>query len=155
MKLLLIALMLAAPLADDTDLVKAAKRKPARGVITNETVRKNATKSGGATGTNAAAVTPKSELLIQAEQKVAREAAELRLHVSEGAVTTLEHELAAVELSYYEENNPDVRDRVLTQRFAETKEKLASARVEFAAAREAVEKLASSQVMEIGAEKKP
>ncbi len=155
MKLILIALLLAAPLADDTDLVKAAKRKPGKGVITNETVRKNATKSGGATGTNADAVTPKSDLQIQAEQKAAREAAELRLHVSEEAVATLERELAAVELSYYEENNPDVRDRVLTQRFAETKEKLAAARLVLTAARAAAEKLATNQVMTIGAEKKP
>ena len=155
MKLLLIALLLAAPLADDTDLVKAAKRKPGKGDITNETVRKNATKSGGSTGTTAAAVTPKSDLQLQAEQKALRETAELRLRVSEAAVTTLERELAAVELSYYEENNPDVRDRDITLKFATTKEKLDAARLELTAARAAVEKLAPSQVTEIGVEKKP
>jgi hypothetical protein len=148
MKLMLIALLLAAPLADGSDLVKAAKKKPARGVITNVTVKKNATpSSGGANAAPAPLPVPKSEIALKEEERKQREAAEARLRDAETAVATLEREIAAVELSYYEENDPDVRDREITRKFAATKGKLAVARKDLDAAREALAKLPPKTIL--------
>src|SRR5437763_918894 len=119
-RLLLIALLLTAPLvADDSALVKAAKKKPGRGVITNETVKKNATPSSGSKAGAPAAVPapPKSPAVIEAEQKIARDGAEAHLKLEEANVAQLERDVAALELSYYAENDPDFRDHVITGRF--------------------------------------
>jgi len=128
--------------ADDTALVKAAKKVPAGTVITNASVKKNAASNSAATGLTStkqpvAQVTPKGPLQVQAEQKRVRDAADARQHDSETAVAKLEKELAAVEQSYYDESNPDVRDRKITRRFALAQEKLEAARKELAAARDA------------------
>lgn len=148
MKLLLIALLLTAPLADDTDLVKAAKKKPAKGVITNDVVKKNATPSGKSTAKAAAPpLMVKSDEQIQAEQKLLRDAADVRLRTAEESVATLEREMALVEQSYYAENDPDVRDRDITAKFAATKQKLAAAKAELAAARDEVAKLKLKNVI--------
>lgn len=148
MNFILIALLLTAPLADDTDLVKAAKKKPAKGVITNDVVKKNATPSGKSTATAAAPpLMTKSSAQIEAEQKLLRDAADVRLGMAEQSVATLERELSLVELSYYAENDPDVRDRDITAKFAATKRKLATAKEELTAAREEVAKLKLKNVI--------
>ena len=128
--------------ADDTALVKAAKKVPAGTVITNASVKKNAASNSAATGVAstkqpAAQVSPKGPLQVQAEQKRMRDAAEARLHDSQAAVAKLEKELAAVEQSYYDESNPDVRDREITKRFALAQRKLETAKKELTAARDA------------------
>lgn len=155
-RILLIALLLAVPLAaDDSDLVKLAKKKPRRGVITNDTVKKNATQSSGSKAGAPAAVAaaPKSPAVIEAEQKLARDDAEIRLKRSAETVAQLERDVAAVEMSYYGENDPDFRDRVLTARFVALQEKLTAAKKDLAQAREASAKLQLKNVVAIEAKK--
>src|SRR5258708_19208681 len=85
-------LLLAAALAhaDDTDIVKAAKKVPAGTVITNDSVKKNATPSSGAAGAAPPAlVIPKGALEVQAEQKRLRAAAGARLLDAQAAVAKL------------------------------------------------------------------
>ena len=152
MKLLLIALLLTAPLvADDSDMVKAAKKKPGRGVITNDTVKKNATPSSGAKAGAPAAVPapPKSPAVLEAEQKIARDDAETHVKLEEAAVAQLERDVAALELSYYAENDPDFRDRVITAKFIAMQEKLAAAKKELTNAREASAKLQLKNVVTV------
>lgn len=152
-RILLAALLLTVPLiADDSDLVKAAKKKPGRGVITNDTVKKNATPSSGSKAGAAAGVAapPKSPAVVEAEQKLARDDAEALVKRSEAAVAQLERDVAAMELSYYAENDPDFRDRVITARFVAMQEKLAAARKDLAQAREASAKLQLKNVITIG-----
>src|SRR5258708_7189715 len=146
----LMILLLAAAIAhaDDTDLVKVAKKVPAGTVITNDSVKKNATPRSGKTGAAPAAlVIPKGALEIQAEQKRLRDAADAQLHDAEEAVAKLEKELAAVEQSYYDESNPDIRDREITLRFALTGKKLETAKKELAAARDAAAALQPKNVI--------
>src|SRR5260370_17551928 len=126
----LMILLLAAGIAhaDDTDLVKVAKKVPAGTVITNDSVKKNATPSSGKTGAAPAAlVIPKGALEIQAEQKRLRDAADAQLHDAEEAVAKLEKELPAVAQSYTDESNPDPPDRALTPRLALTPHNLPTA----------------------------
>jgi hypothetical protein len=134
--------------ADDSALVKAAKKVPPGTVITNETVKKDAAAAAGtAPATTTAAPAPaRSPLVVQAEQKQQRAAAEARLHNAEEAAGKLETELAAVELSYYDESDPDVRDREITRRFALTQQKLEAAKKELTAARAGVAALPPSNV---------
>jgi hypothetical protein len=155
-RILLIALLLTVPLlADDSDLVKAAKKKPGRGVITNETVRKNATPSSGSKGGAPGAVPapPKSTAVIEAEQKLARDDADAHVKVEEAAVAQLERDVATMELSYYAENDPDFRDRVITARFLDMQAKLAATRKELAQAREASAKLQLKSVIVVDTKK--
>ncbi len=156
-RILLIALLLlAAPLlADDSDLVKAAKKKPGKGAITNDTVKKNATPSSGSkTGApGAIPAPPKSPAVIEAEQKIARDNAESHLKLEVAEVAQLERDVAALELSYYAENDPDIRDRVITARFVAMQEKLAAARKDLAKAREESAKLQLKNVVVIDAKK--
>jgi hypothetical protein len=136
--IMVVALSAAVAVADDSALVKAAKKVPANTVITNESVKKDAVRSSGATGVPAEPVPQKSPLEIQAEQKARRVAADARVHDAEAVADKLQIELAAIELSYYDESNPDVRDHEITRRFAVTQEKLEAAKKELAAARDAV-----------------
>jgi hypothetical protein len=150
MNLMILVLAAAVVQADDAALVKAAKKVPTGTVITNDSVKKkaasnSATTGGTTSGTTskppAAQVTPKGPGEVQAEQRRARDAAEALLHDSDAAVAKLEKELAAVEQSYYDESNPDVRDREITKRFILTQEKLQIAKRALAAARAAVDAL--------------
>jgi hypothetical protein len=136
--LMIVVLAAVALRADDAALVNAAKKVPPNTVITNESVKKGAVPSGGATAVPATAETPKGLLQIQAEQKQQRVAAEARLHDAEAVVDKLQLELAAVEQSYYDESNPDVRDVEITKRFGLVQTKLEAARKDLTAARDAV-----------------
>ena len=134
--------------ADDSALVKAAKKVPAGTVITNGSVKKNATASSGTAGAAPPAlVIPKGALEVQAEQKRLRDAADTRVRDAEAAVVKLENELDAVEQSYYDESNPDIRDREITRRFALTGKKLETAKKELAAARDAAAALQPKNVI--------
>ena len=138
MKAALILLIAFAAHADDSDLVKAAKRKPStKKPITNEDVQKNATKSAGATGNPPDIVIPKSELALQDERNRARTAAELRVKAGEERVALLEKELSVVEQSYYDATDLDVRDLDITRKFTATKGKLEAARRALTEARDA------------------
>jgi hypothetical protein len=135
-KLALILLLAVTVHAEDSDLVKAAKRKPStKKPITNEDVKKNATKSGGATGNPPAIVHEKSELALQDERNRARAMAERLVKAREERVALLEKELVAIELSYYDASDLDARDRDITRKFKLTKEKLETARQDLTAAR--------------------
>ena len=136
--LVIIVLSAAVLRADDSALVKAVKKVPPNTVITNDSVKKGSVPSSGATALPAVSETPKGLLQIQAEQKQQRVAAEARLHDAEAVADKLQIELAAVELSYYDESNPDVRDVEITRRFALTQTKLEAAKKDLASARDAV-----------------
>lgn len=58
----------------------------------------------------------------------ARQDLERRRNAAQALVRQLERESAAIEQSYYDENDPDFRDRVIAARFAESATKLAAAR---------------------------
>lgn len=145
--LLFVVLAAALVRADDSALVKAAKKIPPGTVITNETVKKDAVAAGSTTpATTTAAAPPRNPFVVQAEQRQQRVAAETRLHDAEQAAARLERELAVVELSYYDESDPDVRDREITKRFALTRERLEAAKKELTGARAAVAALPPSNV---------
>ncbi|HEY4640833.1 MAG TPA: hypothetical protein VII75_05770, partial [Thermoanaerobaculia bacterium] len=56
-------------------------------------------------------------------------------------VNDLDKELDRLEQAYYAENDPNYRDKTITERFEQTKKQLESARKELAEARDALEKL--------------
>jgi len=135
------ALLAAAALhADDTALVKAAKKVPPGTAITNETVNKDAganpspTETRPATAATAPAQAP-NPAGTQAASLKRHLAAEKRLHDAEAVVAALQNETDALELSYYYEDDPDVRDRKITHQFALAQAKLEAAGKELAAAR--------------------
>ena len=70
----------------------------------------------------------------QAAERAARVIAEVRLATAQKVVAELERELAAIETSYYETNDLDYRDKVLTKRFADVKARLDEASAELKAA---------------------
>jgi hypothetical protein len=120
--------------ADTADLVKAATKKPTRNPITTASVKKTALKSGSSKSTPATPAMPKSALVIQAEQNYARASAAKRVADAEAAVALYEKQLAEIEQSYYDANDPDHRDQEITRRFKAAKGKLETARKELAAA---------------------
>ena len=144
--LLIIACVALPAFADDSALVKAAKasggpkKKSTKKVITNADVKKSA---GTVTVLPASkgSVAPqpktpaKSPLLKQEEDRRAAEASAKKIAAAEMKVKGLETELARVEQSYYESNDPNTRDTTIKQRFEETKKKLEAARKELADAR--------------------
>ena len=157
MKLVLLAVLIASMQSDTTALVeasKAAKAKKKTGttttskVITNADVKKSKGKLIEKPGT-AAQVEVKQEPGV-AEQttamRTARIAAEERLAKAEKAVADLEKQVAALEVSYYETNDLDYRDKVITKQFAEAKQKLELAHVTLSGAKRlADETLRSAQ----------
>jgi len=133
MKLLLLALMLAALQSDTTALVEASKDAKAKRkasttkVITNADVKKSKGKVVQKPGAAAPAAETKPEPTLlekQAAERAARLAAEARLASAQKRVADLERELAAIETNYYETNDLDYRDKVLVPRFNEVKKQL-------------------------------
>jgi vacuolar-type H+-ATPase subunit I/STV1 len=143
---LLLAVQDAPKPPEDSPLVKAAKasggpRKPSGKVITNDDVKKGATKSKGTPSKEAAKTAPldtKGPLQKQEEQRRARVAATQRVDDAEKKVAELEAELRRVEQAYYEESDLNRRDTVLVARFEQTKTQLEGARKELADARDAL-----------------
>lgn len=139
MKLLLLAFVIAALQSDTTALVEASKDAKSKRktsttkVITNADVKKSKGKVVQKPGTPAPATDTKPEptsLEKQAMERAARQIAEARLATAQKLVAELERELAAIETSYYETNDLDYRDKVLTKRFADVKARLDEARKE-------------------------
>jgi len=132
MKLVLLAVLIAALQSDTTALVEASKAAKAKKktsptkVITNADVKKS--KGKLIENRNSAAQTEVKQepgLKEQAEAKrTARLAAEERLASADKTVAALEKQVAALEASYYETNDLDYRDKVITKKFAEAKAKL-------------------------------
>ena len=109
---------------------KAKRKKSTTKVLTNADVKK----SKGVIGTTTAPTTPvvPEPTLMERHvaEKAARAAAAEKLAAAEIAVADLEAELAAIEQSYYEENDLTRRDTVLVKRFQDVKAKLDAARKE-------------------------
>lgn len=125
-----------APPKKDSDLVAAAKKAKAgrvaipRKVITNSDVKKAKGKLIELPATSkplASLSAPTSIEKQDAERKIA--AAEQHAQAdAEKKVADLEKELAAIEQTYYEENDPAFRDDVIRKRFEQKKLELDAAR---------------------------
>jgi hypothetical protein len=111
-----------------------AKRKSGRSrPLTNADVRKskgNVVINQGAAPAQPPAAEKTVSLEEYREALASRQALELKRDAAKAAVVKLEAALNAVEQSYYDENDLDLRDRVLTARFAEVSTKLDAARLE-------------------------
>ena len=145
MKLVLLAVLIASMQSDTTALVeasKAAKAKKKTGttttskVITNADVKKSKGKLIEKPGAAASGDAKQEPTIVEQTNamRVARIAAEERLAKAAKAVADLEKEVAALEVSYYETNDLDYRDKVITKQFAEAKQKLELAKKELSAA---------------------
>ena len=124
-----LALLLALAAADDSlvDAAKAAKEKRKKSttkVLTNADVKKSKGKVVTTPNVSDEPVKPEPTLMEKHEAARAEEKglAEKRA-ASEKLIAALEKELAAIEQSYYNENDLNYRDTVLVQRFNEVKAK--------------------------------
>ena len=130
----LLALLLALIAADDS-LVGAAKeakekrKKSTTKVITNADVKKS--KGKIATTPNVSsdpvAPVPTSTEIHDAARKAEKELTAKRA-ASDELIATLEKELAAIERSYFDENDLNKRDTEIVKRFTDVKAKLDAAR---------------------------
>jgi hypothetical protein len=154
MKTLAILLLLAAqstttPLVDAAKDAKEKRKKSTTKVITNADVKKSKGKLTELTEKDLKPIEPKpasGPTMLEAHDAVrkARLEAAARLTRAQQSVDDLERELLRVEQSYFEENEPNVRDTTIADRFAATKAKLDKAKTELEAARAAVAATASS-----------
>lgn len=135
------------PAADSStaELVDAAKgakdrrRKSRTKVITNADVRKSKGKIVETKPGEITVIAPAKSLSEEHREKLAATlAAEARLAAAEALVAELAKQLAAIELSYYEESDLDRRDTVIVARFNETKRLLDDATRELQEARDAL-----------------
>ncbi len=141
MKILLIALLL---LSDTTALVDASKnakekrKKSSTKVITNADVKKSKGKLAEKPATTSTAEPAPAESLTEKHEadRKKRLETDAAKAVLDKQVADLEAKLAAVEQSYYEENDLNRRDTEIVRRFAHVKKQLEAAR----AAREALGK---------------
>ena len=124
-----LALLLALAVADDT-LVEAAKqakekrKKSTTRVLTNADVKKSKGKVVTTPNVSDEPVRPEPTLMEkhQAARAAEKALAEQRA-ASDELIAALEKELAAIEQSYYNENDLNYRDTVLVPRFNEVKAK--------------------------------
>ena len=138
--LLMLAMMLAAetPTKELVEAAKDAKKKrkdPSTKVLTNKDVKNAKGKL---------IVLPESAAPAAEEKKAdgptplekhdanyrARLVLEAKLEEARSNVAALEKQLQDLESRYYEENDPDRRDRLIRKEFEETQEKLEEARAE-------------------------
>jgi hypothetical protein len=137
MKLLVLALMLAALQSDTTALVEAAKEAKAKRktstskVITNADVKKSKGKVTQRPGSTAPDVKPEPTLLEkQAADRAALLVIETKRAELEKTIAALAPEVAALEQKYYETDDLDQRDKVVAPKFADMKAKLDAAKKE-------------------------
>lgn len=143
--------------ARDSALVRAAKQsgtrhKMPKRVITNADVRKS---KGKVSVTQLKPLPPNSEAKSVTDtvgpveradtQRRAHKAAEERVTAAQKKFNGLEKDLAAIEQSYYEEKDLNLRDNAIQKRFAQTKRQLDDARKELADARDALSAVTSKQ----------
>lgn len=141
--LLLLLLTGGAPLLGDeaqakdtrTGLVEAAKESKAKRkkstakVLTNADVKKSKGKVITTPNVSEQPVKPEPTLLEKhAAEKAAEKALAEKRQASDRLIAGLEKELARIELSYFDENDPDRRDREIAKRFDEVKARLDAAR---------------------------
>jgi hypothetical protein len=128
-----IALLLLLLTADDT-LVDAAKdakakrKKSTTRVLTNADVKKSKGKIATTANVSGEPVEREPTLIEKHEAaRSAERAAAERSAASAKLIATLEKELAAIEQSYYQENDLNYRDTVLVKRFNDVKAKWSAA----------------------------
>lgn len=124
----------AAHAGDLTDAAKAAKakrtKKSTTRVITNADVKKTKGKIQ-TTSVPDTPVTPEPSMIEKYKaERAAQLAADEKLAATQQRVATLEKELAAIEQSYYEENDLEKRDTTIVKRFNDVKAQLDAARAE-------------------------
>jgi hypothetical protein len=136
---LLLSVTAAGFAADTQDLVAAAKaskekkKKSTTKVITNSDLKK-ARGNVQTRKSEPAAVEAQKSLVDEYEASYrARNATAAELQKAKGVVAELEHQLAAVEQSYYEENDLDHRDTDIVRQFETVRTKLEAARKNLAA----------------------
>ena len=147
MKILIVilALTLGAPVSSPAqkteDLVEAAKeakkkrKEPATKVLTNKDVKNSKgnlialpeTKTSPDEKKKAGGPTPLQQHDANYRDRLALEE---KVSAASAVVAELERALAALESQYYEENDPDRRDKVIRKEFEETRKKLETARAE-------------------------
>ncbi|HEV7922733.1 MAG TPA: hypothetical protein VGR02_18260 [Thermoanaerobaculia bacterium] len=119
------------PLVDAAKDAKAKRKKSTTKVITNADVKKSAGKLAPARPAVAAKpAPPKPKPVDEDELYRQRVAADAALAEAQQKVVDLERELRSVEESFYAENDPEVRDRVIAKKFAETRDRLEKARTD-------------------------
>jgi molecular chaperone GrpE (heat shock protein) len=139
--------------AEDSPLVKAAKanggpkKKTTKKVITNADVKRSSVKgttpppAAKPAPQTASAAAPAPSIADQDKLLRARAEAKKRSDAAQAKVNDLDKELDRLEQAYYAENDPNYRDKTITERFEQTKQQLASARKDLADARDSLEKL--------------
>jgi hypothetical protein len=142
MKRLLFAVLLIAVtsafgdnLVDAAKTAKAKRKKSTTKVITNADVKKAKAKlaENKPPEVPVEAMPAESSLEKQARERQAQTAAGVKLHAAEKTLAGFEKELAAVEQKYYEENDPDRRDKELVRLFNDVKAKRDAAKKELEA----------------------
>jgi membrane-bound lytic murein transglycosylase B len=122
---------------DVVEVAKAAKEKKKKSttkVITNADVKKAKARVGETKIVAPVEPAPKKSLAEEYETSYRdRLVNDEKVAVTRKKVADLERELAAVEQSYYEENDLDKRDTEIVKRFNDTKAKLEQARKDLAA----------------------
>jgi hypothetical protein len=138
--------------SSDSDLVRAAKtgtaigRKKSRLSITDKDVKK----SGGGKPLSArppsAPSTPAASpaaTMPQPAQAKSRLQLEQQVDRDRASVADLTAEVSRLENVFYASDDPDYRDRVVVKAFDQAREQLETARQQLAAAREALDKIAT------------
>lgn len=135
--LLLLTVTFAASADDLVATAKAAKEKKNKSttkVITNADVKKSKAKVAETQATTPVEPAPQKSLAEEYEKGYhERLVREEKMAAANKKIADLERQLAAIEQSYYEENDLDRRDSEIVKRFNETNAKLTEARKELAA----------------------
>ena len=150
---LAVFLVAVAGAAEDSPLVKAAKanggpkKTTTKKVITNADVKKSSVKATASAPASkpppqtTSASAPSLSIAGQDKRLRARAEAQKRSDAAQAKVSDLDKELDRLEQAYYAENDPNYRDKTITERFEQTKQQLDSARKDLADARDSLEKL--------------
>ncbi|HVS33208.1 MAG TPA: hypothetical protein VMS98_17350 [Thermoanaerobaculia bacterium] len=137
------------PLIEAAKAAKSQRKKTSTKVITNADVKRSKGKliviDSKAPAEKKAPVATESSLQKQDERYKARLAAQEGLVEAEKDVAERQKELELIEQRYYQENDPNYRDTVLQERFAQVKRQLEDARAAAADARDALQKIEAPQ----------
>lgn len=122
---------------------KAKRKKSSTKVLTNKDV-KNSKGKITVLPPSSKPVAKNDQLPTLAEQDAnyrLRKVATERVDAAQKKVDGLQKDLDSIEQRYYAENDPNYRDNVIQQRFAQTKRQLEDAQHDLADARDALQKL--------------
>jgi hypothetical protein len=128
---------------------KAKRKKSSTKVITNKDVKKARGKLIVLDNADDKTVKPAAKDTTSALQKQdatfrQRRDATDRITAAQKKVDGLQKELDTLEQNYYAENDPNYRDKVIQERFGQTKRQLEDAQRDLANARDALQKLTPS-----------